>query len=61
MLPTRIVFLAFKFIASYRINFPWPFQSDTLGLHENQDAARILCTTGKHIIHVLLKLGKQQV
>ena len=42
--PTRIIILALKSITQHRINILWPFQSDTLGLHEYQDAACILCT-----------------
>ena len=41
-----MIILAVISIIPYGINFLWPFQSDILGLHENQDAARILCTMG---------------
>ena len=59
-----MILLALKSIAPYRINSPWPFQSDSLGLHEikMQDAYTVYRREqGNTVIHVLLKLSKQQV
>ena len=63
---TTMIFLALKSItwSSYRVNFPWPFQSDSPGLHENQDIARMPCTIGSGETQLFMwcvELGKQQV